>query len=182
MPTTWLIPRFTLREAVRMASIASVGAMVGGCYGAVHDLATYSLGPEYFSRLKFDQFQWAGIGLPDRWFAMQIGFMAAASVGFFAGWFLARKTVPEQPAAVAYRACLRGFAWVFAMAALGASIGYLMGASDTHDWAAWDWVADDLGVHDVRAFGRVAYMHNGSYLGAFVGLIAALLRTSTAGK
>jgi hypothetical protein len=77
-----------------MLGYAAVGAVLAGFYGVVHDQVTYSISPEYYTCLKFSQFRYADFGLPARVFVAEIGFMASWWVGFVAGWFIARITVP----------------------------------------------------------------------------------------
>jgi hypothetical protein len=43
------------------------------------------------------------------------------------------------------------------------------------DYTAWNWAADHLQITDLPAFVQVAYIHNASYLGGVVGLLAALI-------
>ena len=99
----FVIPRIALRDLPPMIAVAVCGAMVAGVYGILHDQITYTISPEYFSKFKFDQFRYAEIGLPDRVFVAEIGFLATWWVGFFSAWFLARRLVPgaTQAACVA---------------------------------------------------------------------------------
>jgi hypothetical protein len=39
-----------------MLAIAAAGGCIGAIFGIVHDQVTYTLGPEHFTRFKFDQF------------------------------------------------------------------------------------------------------------------------------
>ena len=59
-----------------MFGISLVGALVGGIYGIVHDQVTYTISPEYFTKMKFNQFYYANYGFSDRIFAGTIGFLA----------------------------------------------------------------------------------------------------------
>ena len=99
----FLIPRIALRDLPPMIAVAVVGAIVAGIYGIVHDQITYTISPEYLTKLKFDQFHYADIGPPDRVFVAAIGFLATWWVGFFCAWFLARRLIPEQPRSHALR-------------------------------------------------------------------------------
>ena len=73
-----------------MLGYAGLGAVLAGLYGILHDEITYTISPEYFTRLKFYQFDYADFGLPPRVLVAEIGFLATWWVGFFAAWFLAR--------------------------------------------------------------------------------------------
>jgi len=59
-----------------MVGYSLVGAVMASVYGVMHDQFTYSISPEYFTRLKFLQFQYADFGLPARFFVAEIGFLA----------------------------------------------------------------------------------------------------------
>ena len=169
-----LFPSFKLRLLPQMLGIACLGAIIGGGYGVLHDQVTYSLSHEYFTRLKFHQFYYANFGLPTRIFVAEIGFLATWWVGLIAAWFLARITVPFWPPAVALRKCLVGFCIIFMVAFTAALIGYAMGVCYSNDYADWQDACLNLGVTDIPAFVRVAYIHNASYIGGLVGLAVAI--------
>jgi len=101
--------------------------------------------------------------------------MATWWVGFFAAWFIARVTVPALPRATAFRLSLRGFAIVFGFAFAAAVVGYLLGLRHGADYSTWEYFAATLRVEDLPSFVRVAYIHNASYLGGFIGLVAAVI-------
>lgn len=159
-----------------MLGIAALGALIAGTYGIFHDQITYSIGPEYFTKLKFAQFEYADFGFPRRLFVSEIGFLATWWVGLFAGWFLARIAVPAWPGPVAVRKCVAGFGVIFAFAAISAGVGAYLGFHHSPDYTYWQEMCLSLGATDVPAFVRVAYIHNAGYLGGLIGLIAAIFR------
>ena len=65
-----------------MLGYAALGSLFAGAYGVLHDQVTYSICPEYFTRLKFSQFNFANFGLSPRIFVAEIGFLATCWVGF----------------------------------------------------------------------------------------------------
>jgi hypothetical protein len=155
-----------------------MGALIAGAYGVVHDQITYTISPEYFTKLKFNQFRYADFGWPTRFFVGEVGFLATWWVGFISGWFLARLAVPVLSTKEAMRQITIGFAVIFTFAAAAFTIGYFFGLRhiERADVSGWEAVADPLGVGDLRSFVRVAYIHNASYLGGVAGLIVALVR------
>jgi len=168
-------PKIRLAWLPIMIGYAVIGSLLAGLYGIIHDQVTYSISHEYFTRLKFQQFHYANLGLPARAFVAEIGFLATWWVGFFAGWFIARITVPAFSRTIALRHSLRGFLIVFAFA-LGASVaGYVLGVVHGSNYSAWEDLASRLAVHDLPSFVRVAYIHNASYLGGLVGLVVAII-------
>jgi len=173
----YLIPRIALADLPPMFGMAFVGAIIAGIYGVLHDHVTYSIGPEYFTNLKFKQFHYADFGLGDRVFVSCIGFLATWWVGFIIAWFLSRRLIPNQDRAIAYRAILKGFAIVFASGLLAGIAGYLIGdrLGPDSDYSTWQPVLNRFQITDPAAFLRVAYIHNASYLGGLIGFIVALL-------
>ncbi len=170
-----LYPTIPWRLWPRMLGMAVIGALIAGAYGVVHDQITYSISPEYFTQMKFDQFSYANFGFPTRVFVGEIGFLASWWVGFFSAWFLARIAVPVWPYPIAFRKSFTGFSVILVTALISAVIGYLYGLNVTGDDEWWRMYCHSLKVTDVVAFIRVAYIHNASYLGGLIGLIVALI-------
>lgn len=158
-----------------MLACAAVGAVIAGLYGIVHDQFTYSISPEYFTNLKFAQFHYADFGFPRRVYVAEIGVLATWWVGFFAGWFMARIALPRIERQRLTRLFAIGFGIVFALAAIGTVSGYLFGLIHKPDLANWESIGFQLHVADLASFVRVAYVHNGSYAGGFIGVVAALI-------
>ena len=92
---TFWYPNFPPRQLPTIIRIAAVSALVTGIYGALHDQVSYSIAPEYFTKLKFKQFHWADLSWPPRVFAALVGFLATWWVGLIGGWLLARYGLAE---------------------------------------------------------------------------------------
>jgi hypothetical protein len=167
-----------------MLGYAVLGAILAGVYGVLHDQITYGISPEYFTRLKFSQFHYANFGFPPRVLVAEVGFLATWWVGFFAAWFLARITVPAFPPRRAFWRTAQGFLIVFACGLAAFAAGYFYGILSTSgsECSGWKEVGSSLGISDLPAFVRVAYIHNASYLGGLVGLIVAILYVRRAKK
>jgi hypothetical protein len=170
-------PRFTFRQFRWMLLFGLVGAVIAGCYGIVHDQITYTIGPEYFTRFKFDQFFYLSRDQPLRLLVAEIGFIAASPVGLFAGWFLARLTVPHEPPRTAAKHTFQGVLIIVVTALLFACVAGFITPTDIDDPAMEDWkfMLSSFRVHDTAAWLRVGNIHNASYLGGLVGLIAAIV-------
>lgn len=172
-----LYPKLHLKHVPGILGHAALGAVIAAVYGIVHDQITYSISPEYFTRLKFIQFHFADFGLPRRVFVAEVGVLATWWVGLIAGWFIARKTVPNFPPRIAFRRSLIGFEIVFMLAVLAGATGFVLGClrGPDADYSSWQYFASHSGVQDLPHFVRVAYIHNAGYLGGFVGLVIAVL-------
>ncbi len=178
----WLWPRLSRRDLRSVLCLAGIGGLLGGCYGILHDLITYSLGPEYFTRLKFQQFAWADPGLPPHLFAAEIGWLATAAAGAIAGWFLARRAVPGRAFKSAAGITLRGLGIVLAVAMTGGVVGFVMGRARMANADFSNWSGDLEQVGDPASFVLVAYIHNSGYAGALIGLLLACLVTGRPGR
>ncbi|PQO35673.1 hypothetical protein C5Y96_08420 [Blastopirellula marina] len=173
----WLVPRIRIEQVPIMICLTVAGAVLAGMYGVLHDLVTFSISPEYFTKLKFDQFRYADFGFGDQVFAGTIGFLASWWVGGLAAWFLARRLVPQQPAGRAVRQVLQGFLCVFVLTLLCGGIAYFAGIArgPNADYSNWAHMIQVLDIQDEWSFIRVAYIHSGSYMGGLLGLLSALI-------
>lgn len=182
----YLIPRIALRDLPTIAAAGIVGALIAGLYGVIHDQVTFTLGPEYFTRFKFQQFAWADLGWGDRAFVGCIGFLATWWVGLIVGWIVARRVVPHRPRREAWRLIGRGFAIVFASGFLAGVLGFLYGLwrEAGGDYSGWEGTLAAYRVADPWPFLRVGFIHNAGYLGGLVGLILTyfLLKPQRAGE
>jgi hypothetical protein len=171
----YLFPQIKITEHFSLMKFALLGALIAGIYGVLHDQITYSISHEYFTKLKFNQFSYANFELGDRIFVGTIGFLATWWVGLIIGWFLARRFIPIQPYKVARKNILIGFAIVFICGIFFGVAAYIYGILIPPDIQRWSSTIRYYGVIDDSSFIRVAYIHNGSYIGGFLGLIISLI-------
>lgn len=159
-----------IRKAI---SLALTGMIIAGIFGILHDQITYTLSPEYFTRMKFDQFRSADFGLPPRVFVSEIGFLATWWVGLIGGWFLARVAIPRCPSplkpVVLALGAIVGFVFILDIAA-----GFA-GPSILAKREGWKEALESLQVTDTVAFERVAAIHLASYSGALLGWVGAMI-------
>ena len=171
-----LVPRFPLRSLPPMLAIAALGALFASLYGILHDQLTYTLSPEYFTKLKFQQFAWADFGWPRRIFVAEIGLLASWWVGLIGGWFLARAGAADLPPHIRRPYVARSFALVALVTLTAGMIGWLYGtvAASSTSLSAWQIACHSLGVRDLPHFVIVAHIHNATYLGAALGILIAI--------
>jgi hypothetical protein len=160
-----------------MIGVSLLGAILAGLYGAAHDQLSYTISEEYFTKLKFDQFSYANFGLHPRIFAAEVGFLATWWVGLVIAWFLARLGLTEIPESQRRTCTLVAFAIVFLTALVVGSGGLLLGIfrTRTGDLEAWESWQRALALTNLRGFVIVAHLHDASYLGGLLGLIAAAI-------
>ncbi|MEC5126237.1 hypothetical protein VSU19_05720 [Verrucomicrobiales bacterium BCK34] len=173
-----IYPRIPLSTVRRVAALTFAGALVGGFYGVLHDQITYTIGPEYFTRFKFDQFSYARPAIDSpRLFVGIIGFLASWWVGALVGWVLSRISVRREGAFPPNGVFAKAFSLVFATTIVAGAIGYAWGLyrRTTGYSDGWrDWMGD-LGVVDEASFMSVGYIHNASYMGGCVGMFLGIL-------
>jgi len=161
-------------QAIRKAmSLALTGMIIAGIFGILHDQITYTISPEYFTRMKFDQFRSADFGFPPRVFVAEIGFLATWWVGLIAGWFLARIALRKFPAPV--KSVLLAMNGIVGFVVLLGIIAYFIGPTLLADRPGWRESLGSIHVTDEVAFNRVAAIHLASYSGALIGWIFAMI-------
>lgn len=173
----YLFPKVRWGDLPWILYVAAVGAAVAGGYGVLHDQVTYSISPEYFTKLKFEQFAHANFGFSRRVFVAEIGFLATFWVGFVCAWFLGRRLIPNQPRRQALRQVWTGFGVIFASTLICELIGFGYGLWRGPDdpYQSWQSIFRQLEIDDQWAFVRVAFIHNAGYLGGVIGLVLALI-------
>lgn len=153
--------------------LLAAACLVAGTYGMLHNQISYTVSPDYFHALKFDQF-----GIP----ADLRGRIGASIVGWHASWWMGFLIgVPVLlvglilPGWQAYlRHCLIAFG-VVALTALAVGLGALIYACLTISESSPPAFRYPDGVVDKVAFARAGVMHNYSYLGGFLGIITGTL-------
>jgi len=172
-----LYPRFTLSQFGWMMAFGLGGSVIAGVYGILHDQVTFTLGHEYFTKFKFQQFHWLDQKQVERVRVAEIGFLATWWVGLFAGWFMGRVTLPRTTVGRAARLSLKGVLVMMGTALLFAAVAYFGSPQVSEDprLQHWEPMLTHHDVIDAVSFVRVGCIHNASYLGALVGLIVALV-------
>jgi hypothetical protein len=170
---SFLYPNVSRHEVATALALAVAGTLIAGGFGILHDQVTYTISPEYFTRMKFDQFAAWDSGFPRRVFVSQIGFLASWWVGLIAAWFLARVAMPRFSQPV--KKVALAFAVIVACAVVLGTIGGLAGPVLYGSRDGWKESLDAMGVMNQRSFQRVAGIHLGSYAGAFIGWVAMMI-------
>ncbi|GAB5440394.1 MAG: hypothetical protein Fues2KO_07430 [Fuerstiella sp.] len=167
-----LIPVIRPGEWPELLRAVLSGILIAATYGVLHDQVTYTIGPEYFTNFKFDQFAYADFAFHDRIFAGLVGVLATWWVGLIAGWLLARRCLQHMAPIHARPLIRKGFVIVFACSLLGSISGYAYGLwnGPDADYSGWNWAFSQFAVTDPWAFMKVAYIHNAGYIGGAIGI------------
>ena len=150
-----------------------VSIILAGLYGILHDQVTYTIGPEYFTKFKYDQF-----GFEPQWFGGHrqtiavIGFLATWWTGIIIGFGLGLTGLIYNDYKTMWKAIKKAlgvtFCFAVAMGIFGFFYGKFMLTKTGVDW----WLPENL--IDKNAFIIVGSIHNFSYLGGLLGLIAGI--------
>ena len=150
-----------------------VSIILAGLYGILHDQVTYTIAPEYFTKFKYDQF-----GFEPQWFGGHrqtvavIGFLATWWTGIFIGLGLGLTGLIYQDHKTMRKAIQKAIIVTFCFAVATGIFGFFYGrfvlTKTGVDW----WLPDNLS--DKNAFITVGSIHNFSYLGGLLGLIAGI--------
>ncbi len=151
-----------------------IGAcFLAGAYGALHNQISFTVGPDYFYHLKFQQFN-----IPDGT-APRIG---AALVGWEASWWMGIVLGMPIGFLVQFMPDLRAQRNVFFLAclmcvtsALAMGVGSLL-----IEWPPenFEFMIIPEAAENPEGYLRAAIMHSFSYLGGLIGGAVALLTTS----
>jgi len=162
-----------MRKFAVFSATLFICILLAGLYGIVHDQVTYSIAPEYFTKFKYDQF-----GFEPEWFGGHrqtvavIGFLATWWTGIFIGLALGltglifpdHKTMRKA----IQKAVFITFCFAVAMGLFGFLYGRFILTETGVDW----WLPENL--NDQTAFITVGSIHNFSYLGGLLGLVAGV--------
>lgn len=171
-----LCPRIPLNSLGRMLLLALLGAVIAGAYGIAHDQVTFTISPEYFTKLKFEQFARFDPGLPNqRIFVGIIGFLATWWVGLIAGWLIARVSVQGKELCPSPRWFLRGVLLMLVIAIVFGIAGYFLERRTNLLEAELASERELLRLENLKAFATVASIHDYSYLGGACGCLLALV-------
>ncbi|MBI5371939.1 MAG: hypothetical protein HZA79_07925 [Sphingobacteriales bacterium] len=163
-----------MRKFGVFAATVFICQLLAGVYGILHDQVTYSISPEYFTKFKYIQF---GFGPSDfgghRQTVAVIGFLATWWTGTFIGLGLGLTGLIFGDFRIMRKSISKAVFLVFCTAALAGLLGFLYGkyylATTGVNW----WIPDD--TIDRKNFIVVGSIHNSSYLGGLVGLMAGIV-------
>ncbi len=151
-----------------------MSCIFAGVYGILHDQVTYTISPEYFTKFKYIQFrfepEWFGGHRPT---VAVVGFLATWWVGLIIGFVLGIYSLFIKINRERMRHFLRAVLITLAVAIIFGFVGFLyaklflMRAEPN-----WIFPPDLL---DKRAFITVGSIHNFSYLGGLLGLVAGII-------
>lgn len=157
--------------------VAWFGALViCGLYGAAHDQISYSVSHEYFTLFKFEQFNLVHLPGSDRAKAAMVGVLATwwmgVPIGLIVGGYGFCHKSPRRMLFQTLKAYGVVAAVALCVGILGLGYGFFLA---DHDPLAYDgWFIPGQLEH-LRHYLSVGHMHNFSYIGGALGIIAGAI-------
>lgn len=168
-----------VKKILLLLLIIILSALTGGLYGILHDQVTYTISPEYFTKFKFYQFGLKIFILADqRVGAMLVGILATWWMGLIIGLILGALSLlfdARQMFGQWFRSMVItiGVAVMVPVLALGVwLIIQKVSPSPAQTVYLPAFVPEGITVDDTKAFTAVGVIHNFSYLGGLLGLVA----------
>jgi len=152
-----------------------LAVVLAGLYGIAHNQISYTVSPEYFTKFKFRQFGFVDMPLPERVRASIVGFLASWWMGIPIGLLVGAAGFFHRDYRRMFKVSLWSFGLVVAFTLLfglcGLFYGYLQTTNfNVSQYRGW-FIPDD--VVNLRRFLCAGYMHNSSYLGGMLAIVAA---------
>lgn len=167
-----------MKKILILFLIIAIAPLIAGLYGILNDQLTYTLSREYYTKFKFYQFGLMDTGneaiFPNpRLQASIVGFLATWWVGIPIGIVLGLIGLIhkgyKRMFIITMKAMLVTILVAFITGLIGLAYGKLYLADTGINW----WFPENL--TDKKNFIAVGSMHNFSYIGGLVGLIAGII-------
>lgn len=165
-----------MKKALVFLMLVFAATLLSGVYGIAHDQLTYTIAPEYYTKFKFLQFRLLDSPLQERVRAGMVGFLATWWMGVLIGLTVGLAGFMQRDWRRMLWVTLQAYGLVVAVTVaaglLGLAYGYHQTATiDRGAYLGW---FVPTGVQDLRSYLCVGYMHNASYLGGLIAIVAGL--------
>jgi hypothetical protein len=151
--------------------------LICAVFGIIHDQVTYTISPEYFTKFKFIQFHLIRNNMPlqmsERVAAIIVGVMATWWVGIPIGLIYGFMLLFFRNTSAPYSLYFQTIALTFLVTILTSITGFFYGKFHLQNTGV-DWYLPENLV-DTKNFIVVGSIHNFSYLGGALGLMAGSL-------
>lgn len=154
-----------------------VTPLIASVFGIIHDQITYTISPEYYTRFKFIQFGLVPKGMelqmPHRIGALIVGIKATWWTGIPIGLIYGAVLLFFKYSPLLYKIYFKTIGITFAVTILTSITGYLYWKFNLQ-YTEVNWYIPD-NLIDKNSFICVGSIHNFSYLGGVIGLMAGSL-------
>jgi len=150
--------------------------IIAGVYGALHDQISFTVSSEYFTKFKYIQFRLVESGMADRSKAGLIGFLATwwmgIPIGLFVGGFGFLHKTPKDMFIKSLKSLLIVTIIALLVGVTGLMYGWFFASHKVSDYSRW-FIPENLIAP--KNYLSVGYMHNFSYIGGLLGLVAGVI-------
>ena len=166
-----------MRKFTILLLIAGVAIVVAALYGVGNDQVTYTISPEYYTRFKFIQFNLADSGAArhmtqPRSAVVMVGVEATWWMGLYVGLILGLVALVFRNADRMFQSAMQALGLVLLFTVASGFAGWLYGR-DVLVKRGVNWRLPD-NLMDKPAFITAGTIHNFSYAGAVIGLVAGI--------
>ena len=167
-----------MRKPATFLLIVLVAIVIACLYGVGHDQLTYTISPEYYTKFKFIQFNLADSIAAQhmtqpRSAVVMVGVKATWWLGFYIGVIIAGFSLLFRNRDRMFAAAVQSIGIILLVAVISGVIGGFYGRDILAKQGAGPWVPNNV-LHRTD-FITVGSIHNFSYLGAAIGLVAAIV-------
>lgn len=168
-----------MKKFLSFLLIIICACIFAGIYGVIHDQLTYSISPEYYTKFKFYQFGLIDEGveavMPNpRMMVSIVGFLATWWMGIPIGMMFGALSIIQSDWKTMLKNSLVAFLITtivaFVVGLSGLTYGYFVLSEEPRDSFVRWFIPSNLA--DFRSFISVGSMHNFSYLGGLIGMVA----------
>lgn len=161
-----------MKQATNFVLILLISILLAGIYGIIHDQITFTISPEYYTLLKFQQFNIKNLPLNTRIKVGMVGFLATWWVGLFLGFvyaFISLFRDSKKILKVTIMSILINLCVTFIFGISGYLFAVLFLSPENINWYI------PLGTKDIHNFINVGSIHNFGYIGGIAGLVIGII-------
>ena len=167
-----------MRKFAIFLLIIGVAIVIAAIFGVGHDQVTYSISPEYYTKYKFIQFNLADSGAAQhmtqpRSAVVMVGVKVSWWMGAIIGAILGLVALLFHNADRMFQSAIQALGITLLVVMVSAGIGYLYGHGTLSVRGVSWWIPPN--VTDRPAFITAGTIHNASYVGGAIGLVAGII-------
>ncbi len=161
-----------MQKLVLIPVLFAIACLLAGLYGMLHNQVSYTVSPEYFHKFKFIQFSIPD-SIPGRIGASIVGWRASWWMGIVIGTPIIFTSLIFKGWRMFFIKALESFCVVTATTlVIGLTALLISFRLISEKNIPLDWYPD---ISNKVAFARAGMMHDFSYLGGLIGIIAAVI-------
>jgi hypothetical protein len=155
-------------------SLVIIAPLLAAVFGFIHDQITYSICPEFFQKIRFDNYPDLPEGWHDRTKAGMIGVLNSWKIGIPLGLLLTAVATIHKKLERILSYTLTTYGMTIIITFISVMVGLFTSEALPKNWTPLEGINDQLGLYKVMNMNNFAYM--GGVIGMFLGLTYHLFR------